>query len=103
VRHCIVCGNDLPHGLRADAAYCSVSCRMRALRARAKGLSVGVTQGGYTGVTDNPTPSLAPPLPRAAQSEPDAKYPIPDDLTIPRWLRRDPDAPHWKLLDEEAP
>jgi hypothetical protein len=24
---------------------------------------------------------------------------IPDDLTIPKFLRRDPDAPHWKDYD----
>jgi hypothetical protein len=100
-RYCAACGGDLPVGLRTDAVCCSASCRKRLERMRIKGVTKRDSYG-YMGVTDNPKASPTPPPPRAAQSAPDAKYPIPDDLSIPSWLRRDPGAPHWKLIDEGA-
>jgi hypothetical protein len=101
-RYCTApgCTNELPEGVRADATCCSPVCRKRFERAKVKG-TLSVTARGYMGVTDNPN---AAPLPPSAiglsRAKLDAKFPIPDDLTIPKWLRRDPDAAHWKLLDE---
>jgi len=95
------CTNELPEWMRADAICCSALCRKHLERARAKG-TLSVTGAGYTAVTDNP-PVASPAVPARplSQAELDAKFPIPDDLTIPKWLRRDPDAPHWKLLDDK--
>lgn len=100
-RYCAApgCTEELPDGMRADAICCSIGCRKRLERAKVKG-ALSVTGRGYMGVTDNPPvaplPASAPMLSRA---ELDAKFPIPADLTIPKWMRRQPDAPHWKLLD----
>ena len=34
---CLLCGDDLPEYLRADAVYCSTGCRKRAARERRTG------------------------------------------------------------------
>lgn len=104
-RYCAApgCTNELPDYVRTDKHYCSDGCRKRAERARAKGVAVtGPVARGYTAVTDSPAP--ATPGARSSilsQAELDAKYPIPEDLTIPKWLRREPDAPHWKDYDRD--
>jgi len=103
IRECAECGNPLPDYVRADAIYCSATCRKRRERAKAKGIAVtGYTGRGYQAVTDNPpsTPLTSPLSVPSKYSEEELR--IPDDLTIPKFLRREPDAPHWKLLDKDS-
>jgi hypothetical protein len=59
---------------------------------------VAVTKGGYKRVTDNPPkePQAQSPDPKRVEQ---ALAQIPADLTIPQFLRRDPEAPHWALLE----
>ena len=102
MRYCTVCTEVLPVGMRPDALYCSVACRMRAMRLRTKGLRdpLSVTSGGYTSVTDNPPVAPISKHPAAVlDGVEELVATIPADLTIPEFLRRDSDAPHWKLLD----
>lgn len=103
-RRCVACGNDLPDYVRADKHYCSVRCRMAAMRAKARGVAVTEqVDKGYTAVTDNPPPAVpASSSQSLSKADLDARFPIPDDLTIPKWLRREPDAPHWKDYDKDS-
>lgn len=101
-RRCLSCGNDLPDYVRADRHYCSDGCRKRAERARARGVAVtGGGGAGYMGVTDSPPPRPPGSMPTMSKEEIEARYPIEEDLTIPSWLRRVPDAPHWQDYDEQ--
>jgi hypothetical protein len=103
MRACVSCGRELPADMRADAICCSNYCRLRHLRARRRGakLSVSPHKGeGYVAVTDNARPVPSAPPSGAPSKWTEEELRIPDDLTIPKFLRREPDAPHWKDYDQ---
>jgi len=124
MRHCEQCGKPLHEASRDDMRFCSGKCRVANLRANARALAktkgakvitdgtATQPEGGYHAVTASPLPT--PPSSFVTASSPPqtpaprpSKYTeeelrIPDDLTIPKFLRREPGAPHWKLLDAPA-
>ena len=115
MRNCEWCEEPLHESARNEARFCSGKCRLASLRAKRKGAKAVTTsleawEPGYHAVTDNPPPTPPPPLvtasrPSQAPSRASSKYTeeelrIPDDLTIPKFLRREPDAPHWKDYDK---
>ena len=106
-RYCAACGESIPDYARPDVIYCSGKCRVRALRAKNKGARLlgdvtgvtGTLDTGYIGVTDNPPPVEPTRLSRLPTKYDEERFPISSDLTIPKFLRREPDAPHWKDYD----
>jgi hypothetical protein len=102
IRVCVVCEKPLAEDARADITTCSGRCRMRQLRARRRGAKIAVTPDlgeGYHAVTDSPRPAPATGASSVSPKYTEEELRIPDDLTIPKFLRREPDAPHWKDYD----
>src|SRR5262249_45886116 len=98
MRVCAACGNPLAAYVRADRMTCSDACRKRLERARVRGVAVtGYQSQGMHVVTDNPPPGRPPGGTPGPSKYTEEELRIPDDLTIPKFLRREPDAPHWPL------